>query len=518
MMSRLALLIPVLLPVLSSSLACSSSDEQPESSDDALELDPMKTLVVSGTIEAPQGTNVRLLKLASESVFSPDDARAKSLPICRTGPGFPSHDPEEQKDPRLAYFNRAKVRGASFSIEIPENPGAVITATCKYRRSQDTVLKFTALTDDGVRLKFDVPVQFRSDVAAHTATIDVVDGHASGPVVVSDQETRLAIRLPTRPTEPVSLAGMGEFSFAEMAEKIRVDAATSPASFPTDVGASDAEISAAILTNSATIDKRSLRLRRDQSRILVHDGEEKPTEGIKAFHPFGACSTAKWRITQPTPFSGLFATNTEVDALIRFSAGGNNETTHADLGLVHRLVGFAVKLFPGARPTTKTESQNIVVFDEFGPHGNPSPWFFKKEDGQPTFFANWVFGNDPITHGNVNMFTRSVSEPRTISLTALATVRADGTFEKASAIRAPKFIKFVPNIRREVARQDTARKELDEYADGDIELAVHLLDESARDGDAIPSYSNQVGVLTAVSKPLVSPYCDRKIQFHHAPQ
>ena len=30
--------------------------------------------------------------------------------------------------------------------------------------------------------------------------------------------------------------------------------------------------------------------------------------------------------------------------------------------------------------------------------------------------------------------------------------------------------------------------------------------------------TTQVGVMTNVSKPLVTAYCDRKLQFHHAPQ
>jgi hypothetical protein len=227
----------------------------------------------------------------------------------------------------------------------------------------------------------------------------------------------------------------------------------------------------------------------------------------------------------PTGFSGLFREGTDIGAIVRMSAAGNNETTTPTLGLVHRLFGVAIKLFPGQDENTKTETQNIVLFDDKGPSGNDAPWFLLKKDGRTTnFFSNWVFGDDPLTNGNVAMFHQSVVTPRFVPLTPTGVVRNDGSFERASDVRPPKFVKLVPigkdgGLPRAVPQQPKLRDELVQYDDGEINFEVRVFDDSASDGSDIASKpGKRVGVLTQLTKPIVSTYCDQAMQFHHAPQ
>jgi hypothetical protein len=78
----------------------------------------------------------------------------------------------------------------------------------------------------------------------------------------------------------------------------------------------------------------------------------------KVVHPTGICFAGDWRITEPTPYDGYFATGARGFLIARASSASG-----ANVAGQKRPFGFAGKIFPTENPDAVVETINFVTID-----------------------------------------------------------------------------------------------------------------------------------------------------------
>ncbi len=96
-------------------------------------------------------------------------------------------------------------------------------------------------------------------------------------------------------------------------------------------------------------------------RILVRDTADFGPPYQKLVHPIGVCLTGRWRITQPTPYTGYFREGAEGLVVARCSTLLSNPIRGPRRGF-----GFAVKIFPTLDPNEPVRTANCNCIDVLG--------------------------------------------------------------------------------------------------------------------------------------------------------
>src|SRR5262249_49047155 len=214
---------PVLVGALAIS-ACDTPSSDEVSTDQAVVADPSATATIHGTVTSTGGGKIRILKLASESVFKVDPLKAAGLitgRICRHGgnlvdPHNTTAPDKHADDGKLVHFNRASVDGDSFSVEVPISLGTGLIQ-CGYTRSDETVLHFAALSEEGVRFRFDVPLHIGGALGETRVHVEM-EADRKEPLAITTLDTDVALKFRSLPSEPKRLSG--ELSFGEVWQKI----------------------------------------------------------------------------------------------------------------------------------------------------------------------------------------------------------------------------------------------------------------------------------------------------------
>ncbi len=306
-------------------------------------------------------------------------------------------------------------------------------------------------------------------------------------------------------------------------EEIRslVYAAPSPADLPEYEGASDWETFQAIILSIV-----STRIDASMRRTLASSSDYKDA-AVKLFHPKGVCAEGEWEVTQPSPYTGLFAEGTRVPSIVRMSASGNNTRYTTPVPLLPlflqrpRSFGLAVKLFPAADRRHPVRTCNVLLFDQTGIDGNPSPWYMRgapRHGGgfEEQYFFNWLTGAGPITSGFAKLFAKFANDPRYRRIDALARVDSEGRVVKDH--RAPRFVKLIPVARFQEAEEANRwvdfRQELLDLA----RLARLAFDIAVSENNPAEERSQdterRIGRLT-LGTPVVSEFGDQQLHFSH---
>ena len=294
-----------------------------------------------------------------------------------------------------------------------------------------------------------------------------------------------------------------------------------PDRLPSYDGASDWETIRALFLNSV-----SDRIRAAMQRTLA-DPDDSKDERPKLFHPKGVCAEAQWEIFSDTGYTGLFARGTNVPAIVRMSASGNNtrfDPRFAAIPLLRRPrnFGLAAKLFPSRDPDRKVRTCNLLLFDETGVDGNPSPWYMRGErraDGTYAehYFLNWMHGTGPITSGFARLFARFATDVRHRSVEPLAAVDASG--DPVARPRHPRFVRLAPSARYPepdtATRWEDFRLELLELAGiGPLTFEIAVSESNPVESPQ-PRQETVIGRLT-LGSPVVSTFGDCRLHFTHA--
>ena len=129
-------------------------------------------------------------------------------------------------------------------------------------------------------------------------------------------------------------------------------------------------------------DKEDNRLRQAATRTLtVPDDLIEFPQGQKIFQPNGICFTGRWRITEPSSYSGYFAQGSEALVVVRASVSLGN--TRAGK---RRAFAIAGKLFPTTDPTRVVRTANFFVMDSL-------------VGTKEAHFTNAVLDNHPTAKG-----------------------------------------------------------------------------------------------------------------------
>lgn len=98
----------------------------------------------------------------------------------------------------------------------------------------------------------------------------------------------------------------------------------------------------------------------DSKRTLA-DGRDLLPRFDKLLHPNGMCLKGVWRITEPTPYTGQFATGSQS----LFIGRASTALTETRAGH-YRAFGLAGKLFPTMDPTERVQTANFFTIEDLG--------------------------------------------------------------------------------------------------------------------------------------------------------
>jgi hypothetical protein len=307
---------------------------------------PHRFVVLSGHVTGLRDVGARLTGLTATLLVQAENASRPGCAAATEG-GAPDASEARAEYPgwqlspsgELRFLARARVSPSdgAFETHVPTRIGWILER-CRFRPKGGLALVFEALTADGKLVTFSKEVDME-DIRAGLKTGRAMTRHFRWP----DSGELLSARS--------SAMEAGESSFADIRERIEATREI-PGPLASEPGLSTAAIGKGIVGNALGIDLRDERVRADQTRILVSRSEVREST-TKAFHPFGVCAFARWKTTPDSPWSGLFAPGIDLPIVVRLSGAGNNTTTKADFGLVHRMLGLAVKIFPAQTPETK---------------------------------------------------------------------------------------------------------------------------------------------------------------------
>jgi hypothetical protein len=307
-------------------------------------------------------------------------------------------------------------------------------------------------------------------------------------------------------------------SFREVRDRVYADPSP-PERLPSYEGASDWETFRALFLAMV-----SERITRSMKRTLADDADFKDDQA-KLFHPKGVCAEARWEVTGESGYTGLFAAGASVPAIVRMSASGNNtriDPRFPAIPLLHqpRSFGLAVKLFPASDPAQPARTRNLLLFDQTGVDGNPSPWYMRgarQKNGAfgEQYFMNWMHGSGPITSAFARLFARFATDVRHRAVDSLATVDAAG--QAVAESRAPRFVRLIPRARfpddeRSTQWKDFRLELLDLARPGP--LAFEIVVSETNPVEPGPRTETAIGRLT-LGPPVVSSFGDRQLHFTH---
>jgi hypothetical protein len=290
----------------------------------------------------------------------------------------------------------------------------------------------------------------------------------------------------------------------------------------------------------------------DLSQILQcsRDFRANPQNADKVIHASGICASATWEIDESAagqnrntgakaqPYTGLFAPQTKVNAIVRISSGTNVSDPNAR-GL-NPSWGIAVKLFPVPmdQTATATKSVQLVMFDQSGVAGTSTREMLRSDDpSKPHFFINWMYGSDLFALGSIAIFNQFVTphqhlgtkldrEARLQALDEVARVKIGGAEVPIAQAHYPTIVKLalaegVPTLDELVQRAPGVdlskdfRDQLLTYEDGELAFDV-IGDNDAKGPETMKTVGadHKIGRLR-LNKMVVSDVCDKNLSFKH---
>jgi hypothetical protein len=317
-----------------------------------------------------------------------------------------------------------------------------------------------------------------------------------------------------------TLGNSRESSFRDVRDRVYAEPLP-PDRLPSYDGASDWETIRAIFLNSV-----SARIAASMKRALA-DPDDCKDDRPKLFHPKGVCAEARWEIFADAGYTGLFAPGAGVPAIVRMSASGNNTRFDARFPAIPllqrpRSFGLAIKLFPSPDPERKVRTRNLLLFDQTGVDGNPSPWYMRgarQRDGTHAeqYFLNWMHGTGPVTSGFARLFSRFAGDVRHRLVDPLAGIDSSGN--SVAEPRSPRFVRLIPSARypeSETAANwgDFRLEVLDLARLGPLSFGI-AASESNPVETPPPREEALIGRLT-LGSPVVSTFGDCRLHFTHA--
>jgi hypothetical protein len=294
-------------------------------------------------------------------------------------------------------------------------------------------------------------------------------------------------------------------------------------------------------------------LSNDCSQIVQCDREWRDNRlgHDKIIHAPGICASATWVIEDGVgthldaggssqPYSGLFASGTKVNGMVRLSSATN--VVAPDAWILPASWAVAVKLFPAPadEPNRRVRSVNFSMFDQNGVSGTRSREMLRPDEDGSHYFVNWLYGDSfgartmissldkfvrPHTHNGESLG----KQLRLQAIDTLALVTQDGQPIATSDAHYPTVIKLqlassVPRLDDVAHRFDVGllqslnndfRKQLLAYADGEIVFDI-IADRRAEGPDALRSAGSdqRIGTLT-LNHMVVSDLCDMDLTFQH---
>ncbi len=271
----------------------------------------------------------------------------------------------------------------------------------------------------------------------------------------------------------------------------------------------------------------------------------------KIIHAPGVCASATWSIDAGSgyhvaagsdqPYTGLFASGTKIDGIVRLSTATN--VVKPKSWPLKAAWSIGVKLFPAPadQPNKTVRSVNFAMFDQNGVSGTRSSEMLRPDGGGSHFFANWLYGDGigartmisalgKYVRPHTNMGESLGTQLRLQALDTLALVTQEGADVALGDAYYPTIIKLqladsVPFLdevsdRLDLGFWDTLsndfRKQLLAYNDGEIVFDI-IADTRAEGPDALPGAdtSQRIGTLT-LDRMVVSDMCDLDLTFKHS--
>lgn len=220
------------------------------------------------------------------------------------------------------------------------------------------------------------------------------------------------------------------------------------------------------------------------------DSSDYRDSSVKIFHPMGVCFTGEWKITEESPYRGLFSKNSKAQVIARLSTGQDDVFYKKGKS---RIFGMAIKLFHN----NLDESLNIQLLDQYGLGGSDRKSFFKGESDD-IFFTNTIKSGLPLIG---KLFDKAVSyiEPQPSKRPLHHIAEA---FNESSVI--PNNIYIYPKKYISLNEKDF-RNEL--LAQDSISLDIFV---------DIENKKQSIGHIT-LTKAIANSFCDKRLHFAHTP-
>lgn len=251
-------------------------------------------------------------------------------------------------------------------------------------------------------------------------------------------------------------------------------------------------------------------------RIFVDKRDERVAEP-KWLHPRGACAAGRWKVTEASSATGLFAQGTDVRAMVRVSSGDHvSEGGEAAGG---RIMGIAVKLFPTASDTQRVLTRNMIMLDQYGFERSKRLRAFNEDDGGSVYFTNVAPAKSAVGKFLSSYFDRFDKPNFSRPLYASARAQVDGADLPLSKANVPYEIRLQTSTTAAPLGDGDATIAPGTRLDFRAELlksGAPALDIVLQSFDGEQVVAKKIGRLELESF-VVSDYCDLSLHFHHDP-
>ncbi|OQW50848.1 MAG: hypothetical protein A4S09_11010 [Proteobacteria bacterium SG_bin7] len=219
----------------------------------------------------------------------------------------------------------------------------------------------------------------------------------------------------------------------------------------------------------------------------------------KKVHPNGVCVTGEWKITDPSPYTGYFATEARGLFIGRISV-----TMDRVLNDENRGFGFAGKIFPTLNPNEKVKTANFFTADVL--LGTSTRRFF---DTRVTNQPDSGFDLSLLALGFkiAQTFKKADQDPSFRPVSTIAKLGENQNF------RSPRWIRISPNSNIKKNNQKDFRNEVLQAATDNDEIIFNI-EVSEVTGDRNASQWQRLGEIKT-HKALVGYGCDRRLHFAH---
>lgn len=233
----------------------------------------------------------------------------------------------------------------------------------------------------------------------------------------------------------------------------------------------------------------------------------------------GICFAGTWRIAKDSPYSGLYASNTNIPVIARASVSLSG-TKQND----KRAFGMAIKLFPGALEDG-VSTQNIFVMHSLGgtktKHILSLSMTNEPELGELPPFSQLLtaYRLESDLEQADKTFSKEKANARFRPVSQLGKVEVNTTEKRSqkiasNAFHAPHWLKIAPSSDTVFVDRDDFREELNVSLYPNNEITWDIFAAEKNKNGVASALWQPIGTLT-VSESVVSLTCDTRLHFTH---